>query len=305
MSISIETVINRGFTAWTKNLKISIPFILYVILIGIIWVVFTVLFMVSIIPSLSQLSFGPNMGQEQLTELVTVLTPYAALFAVGVVIITLVSMLIQAFFISGAIGMAKDAALTGRTSYEEIVNSGKTHAINYFLLEILYYLIILVGIVFVIPGILQTGDLTNPDALMQNLPLLGAGFAAWFIYGIVVSIILSVTYYALVVDKLGPIESLKTGVKFFMNNKAAVVILWLVTIVIVAVFNLASALFSPFETLSAIWSVVSTVVSIAVIPAIITVWWTFLYMGKTGWDIKDPDTGELLQTGDENQQTMD
>jgi hypothetical protein len=146
----------------------------------------------------------------------------------------------------------------------------------------LFYLIILAGVIFAIPGILQVGDLTNIDAIMQNLLVLGAGFLLWIAYGIAVSIILTVSYYALVVDKLGPIQALKTGYRFFLNNKTAVVILWLLTIVVIIALNFLSTLFAQFEYLSIIWSIISTVLSIVVIPAVFTIWWTFLYMGKTG-----------------------
>jgi uncharacterized membrane protein len=110
----------------------------------------------------------------------------------------------------------------------------------------------------------------------------------WITYGIAVSIILTVSYYALVVDKLGPIQALKTGYRFFFNNKAAVVILWLLTIVAIVALNSISTLFAQFEYLSIIWSIITNVLGIVVIPAVFTLWWTFLYMGKTGRDVRDP-----------------
>ncbi|AEH60675.1 conserved hypothetical protein [Methanosalsum zhilinae DSM 4017] len=280
MSISIEEVLNRGFSAWTKNLKISVPFILAALVVGIMWIAYMALFVIAVMPSLI---VDPNM-------VVEALRPYLLPFGVGVLVIILISMLIEAFFTAGAIGMAKDVALNGRTSYEEMINSGKTHFFNYFLLQILFYLITLVGAIFVIPGILQIGDITNFDAIIQNLLVIGAGFVLWIIYGIFVSIILAVSYYALVVDKIGPIQAIKTSYRFFMNNKAAVVILWLLTVVVVIALSFIGMLFGFNETLAIIWSVISTIVSIVVIPAVFTLWWTFLYMGKTGHDVRDPKT---------------
>jgi hypothetical protein len=282
MSISIEEVLNQGFTAWTKNLKISVPFILSVIIIGIIWIACMLLFIAAVVPSVA-----PLMAEPIMSDIIEAITPHIMYIGGGFAILLIISSLIEVFFTAGAIGMAKDVALNGRTSYEEMINSGKTHFINYFLLQILFYLIILAGIIFVIPGILQVGDLTNPDAIIQNLLVLGAGFLLWITYGIAVSIILTVSYYALVVDKLGPIQALKTGYRFFLNNKTAVVILWLLTIVVIIALNFLGTLFAQFEYISIIWSIISTVLSIVVIPAVFTLWWTFLYMGKTGRDVRD------------------
>ncbi|AEH61177.1 conserved hypothetical protein [Methanosalsum zhilinae DSM 4017] len=280
MPITIEEVLNRGFKAWTKNLKISVPFILAALVVGIMWIAYMALFVIAVMPSLI---VDPNM-------VVEALRPYLLPFGVGVLVIILISMLIESFFTAGAIGMAKDVTVNGRTSYEEMINSGKTHFFNYFLLYILFYLITLVGIIFVIPGILQIGDITNFDAIIQNLLVIGAGFVLWIIYGIFVSIILAVSYYALVVDKLGPIQAIKASYRFFMDNKAAVVILWLLTVVVVIALSFIGMLFQFNETLAIIWSVISTIVSIVVIPAVFTLWWTFLYMGKTGHDVRDPKT---------------
>jgi hypothetical protein len=277
LPITIEEVLNRGFTAWTKNLKISVPFILSALVAGIIWFAYMILFVIAVMPSM--LTY-PNTE-----NIMAAIGPYLLPFGVGVIVVIVISMLIEAFFSAGAIGMSKDAALNGSTSYEEMINSGKTHFVNYFLLKILYSLITLVGAIFVIPAILQIGDITNFDAIIQNLLIIGAGFALWIIYGIVVSVILSVAYYALVIDNLGPVQALKASYMFFMNNKAAVLILWLLTVVVVIAINFIGMLFASFEYLVIVWNLISTVVSIVIIPAVFTLWWTFLYMGKTGHNV--------------------
>ena len=57
-------------------------------------------------------------------------------------------------------------------------------------------------------------------------------------------------------------------------------------------------LFTPFEYLSILWSAVSTVLSIAVLPAVFTLWWTYLYMGKTGLDVQDPKKLDTLKANE-------
>lgn len=294
MSISLETILNRGFITWTKNLKISLPFILSTIIIGIAWVAYAVIIAVLMVPALSQLSFGPQMNQEEFMGLLSIIGPYIVPLVISLIIMWIITLLIQAFFTTGAIGMSKDAAINGRTSFEEMINSGKKHFFNYFLLQIIYYLITLTGVVFVLPGILQINNFTDPESILPALPVLLVGIGLWIIYSIIVTLILSLTYYALVVDNLGPVKALKTGYRFFFNNKGSVVVLWLVIIAIVVALNVVGAIFTPFESLSVLWSFISTIISVVVVPAVITIWWTFLYMGNTGWEIRDPESGNTL-----------
>lgn len=283
MSITIEEVLSRGLVAWSKNLKISLPFILSVLIVGIVWISYIFLFITAVVPSI-----GPITAEPVMSHIIAALAPHIVLLGVGLLIVLVISLLVQAFFTAGAIGMAKDVAANGRTSYKEMINSGKTHFLNYFILQVLVYLVTLAGIIFLIPGILQIDNFINLDAVMQSLLALGVGFALWVIYSIIISIILAVTYYALVVDKLGPIQAIKAGYRFFLNNKASVVILWLITIVAAIALNVIGVLFTPFEYLSNIWGVVSAVLSVVVLPAVFTLWWTFLYMGKTGRYVDDP-----------------
>lgn len=252
LSISLETVLNRGFITWTKNLKISLPFILSTIIIGIVWAAYAVLIVVSMIPSLSQfsqLSFGSQMNQEEFMELLSMISPYIVPLVISLIIMWIITLLIQAFFTTGAIGMSKDAAVNGRTSFEEMINSGKKHFFNYFLLQIIYYLITLAGVVFVLPGILQIYNFTDPESILPALPALLVGIGLWVIYSIIVTLILSLTYYALVVDNLGPVKALKTGYRFFFNNKGSVVVLWLIIIAIVIALNVVGTIFTPFDSL--------------------------------------------------------
>ncbi|WP_232216883.1 DUF7847 domain-containing protein [Methanohalobium evestigatum] len=278
-------------------MKISLPFILSTIIIGIAWVAYAVIIAVSMIPALSQtsqLSFGPQMNQEEFMELLSMISPYIVPLVISLIIMWIITLLIQAFFTTGAIGMSKDAAINGRTSFEEMINSGKKHFFNYFLLQIIYYLITLAGVVFVLPGILQINNFTDPESILPALPALLVGIGLWIIYSIIVTLVLSLTYYALVVDTLGPVNALKTGYRFFFNNKGSVVVLWLVIIAIVVALNVMGGIFTPFETLSVLWSFISTIISVVVVPAVITIWWTILYMGNTGWEIHDSESGDTL-----------
>lgn len=263
MLVSIRDIISGGFKAWANNLKISVPFIVSVVLIGLLWVAyFSLLFFVLAAPVLSQLTMDTSITFTQLADLFAQLTPYVLPITISLIVIWLISLLIQAFFTAGAIGMIKEVAMTGNTSYEDMVNYGKEHFFNFFVLQILYYLILFVGVIFIVPGIIQITSLPSfePELLLPNIPLLLTGFAVWTLYGIVVMIILSVIYYALVVDKLSPVESIKASYHFFFNNKAEVIVLWLFTAIILVMLNLLSMVFAQFEIISILWGIVNFVI---------------------------------------------
>ena len=70
---------------------------------------------------------------------------------------SLFGMFLQAFFTSGAIGMAK-ASEYGDTVFSDMFRSGSKNAFRMLLTNLMLALISLAGIVFVVPGALTIGD---------------------------------------------------------------------------------------------------------------------------------------------------
>lgn len=297
MSQDIGTVISKGFDTWTKNLNISLPFILNFGINGLLALVaFAIFVVVFVIPELASIGLDPvNISPEQMIGVLSsVVIDHMISIIAGFTVIMIAMMFIQSYFMAGAVGMSKVAAETGDAHLNDMLLYGNQNVVNLFWANILLALITLAGIVFVVPGVLAVDDLglilSNPEETAGSSILFAAGFLVWMLYILVASIILSLVKYALVVEKLDPISALEVGIRFFMGNKLDVFLMWLVLISISVLIGIIGSAISSVPVLSTLWSFADIVISIAVIPPLTTVWWTRLYLGRTGrklYDIND------------------
>lgn len=297
MSQDIGTVISKGFDTWTKNLNISLPFILNFGINGLLALVAFVIFVVVfVMPELASMGLDPvNISPEQMIGVLSsVVIDHMISIIAGFTVIMIAMMFIQSYFMAGAVGMSKVAAETGDAHLNDMLLYGNQNVVNLFWANILLALITLAGIVFVVPGVLAVDDLglilSNPEETAGSSILFAAGFLVWMLYILVASIILSLVKYALVVEKLDPISALEVGIRFFMGNKLDVFLMWLVLISISVLIGIIGSAISSVPVLSTLWSFADIVISIAVIPPLTTVWWTRLYLGRTGrklYDIND------------------
>ncbi|MFQ6119790.1 MAG: hypothetical protein ACE5KE_07875, partial [Methanosarcinales archaeon] len=208
------------------------------------------------------------------------ITEYLSIIVVVVIVSAIIMALIQAFFTAGAIGMAKSATETGRTNLSDMVKFGKQNFINLLLAEIVIVLVIFAGIVFLVPGFFSEKDFTS-------FALIFLGFIIWFIYFLIISIALAVVQYALVIENLGPIDAISTGFKFFMNHKLDVFLVWLVIIAISFGLGIIGQIVGMIPYLNDIWLFVNMLISVIVIYPLMTLWWTRLYMSRTGKPIAE------------------
>lgn len=297
MSQDIGTVISKGFDTWTKNLNISLPFILNFGINGLLALVaFAIFVVVFVMPELSSIGLDPvNISPEQMIGVLSsVVIDHMISIIAGFAVIMIAMMFIQSYFMAGAVGMSKVAAETGDAHLNDMLLYGNQNVVNLFWANILLALITLAGIVFVVPGVLAVDDLglilSNLEETAGSSILFAAGFLVWMLYILVVSIVLSLVKYTLVVEKLDPISALEVGIRFFMGNKLDVFLMWLVLISISVLIGIIGSAISSVPVLSTLWSFADIVISIAVIPPLTTVWWTRLYLGRTGrklYDIND------------------
>jgi hypothetical protein len=294
MNEDIGKIIGEGFGTWKKNLNLAAPFVANVIAI----IIAVIPFAMGLVLVASNISGLPEGSLEGMTpdEIIasigsanigSVLTEIALLIIALIIVIILIS----AFFTAGAIGMARQAIMEGKSRTGTIWPVGRKHFVNFTLISAIMGLISLAGLVFLLPGVLSIPEeaFSNPDALPgiggTAIGLLMAGFILFIIYELALSVALSMASYALVVDDLGPIGSLKAGLEFFRRNKFDVFVLWLVVLAISmslevlgssASVNLASDVqFHP-------WSILTGLVSILVLSPLSTVWYTLLYLSRTG-----------------------
>lgn len=278
----IGKIISNGFETYTKNLNLSIPFILNAVITGIVAVILVIIGFFYFFSS-SLASLKNAAGTEAVVSIIlSIIRQHLFEIILLLVVIFLIVMFIAAFFTAGAIGMAKQATETGKSELSAMMEAGKKNLVNLYLAEILVGLISLAGIVFMVPGAMKV----NISQLMSHentgaILLLVAGFLLWILYLLIISIVLAMVSYALVVDNLDPVGGILTGFRFFTKNKLDVFLLWIITGIIAFVLGLIGQIMGLIPVLSIIWSFIDIFISIVIIPPIVTLWWVRLYMTRT------------------------
>lgn len=279
----IGKIISNGFDAYTKNLNLCVPFILNVFITGFLaLIMFGIGFFLIFYPSLASFKKGAS-PEDIVSSLLPFMMQHIWEIIFMITIIFLIIMLIESFFMAGAIGMAKQATETGKSELSTMMDAGKKNFVNLFLAEILVGLLSLAGIVLMVPGAMKV-DFTalfsprNTDAMI----LLAGGFILWMVYLLIIGLALAVFRYALVVDNLGPIESITTGFGFFKKHWVDVVLLLLIVIAISIVFFIIDQIMAFIPIINFIWPFVSLIISFFILQPLSTIWWVRLYMTGTG-----------------------
>jgi len=165
---------------------------------------------------------------------------------------------------------------------------GRRKFISLLFADIIVGLITLVGLVFLIPGILyaipilRTISEPTPEVFLPAFAAFMIGLLIMCLYMIIISILFALTRYAVVIDDLGAIEGVKKGFNIFRNHKVDVFLLWLVALVISIAASVILGLI-PY-----VGQFLNMAVSIIVIPPLIFIWWSRFYMSIT-----TPETDEL------------
>jgi len=282
----IGAIIGKGFSTWRDNLNLCIPFLLS-----------TALSFLAMMPILTALAaaLGPGQvlnytslenGQNLLAEMAGSLPSLIAAAALSFLMLSLFS----AFFTAGAIGMARVALETGKATTDAMWSSGKKHFARMFLVSILMGLAVVVGIVFLLPGLALLPRPLQPEP--QAVGLLVIGSILFVLYALIVSLVLAVAPYALVVDSTGAVKAMQASIDFFKYNKFDIFILWLVVVALSLGMQMIGSLSvgenAGFQTLS----VITGLVNVLILAPLSAVWWTRLYMVRKGMlkgdEVKDP-----------------
>jgi hypothetical protein len=279
----IGKIISNGFETYTKNLNLSVPFIINVIITGLLSVImFFGGFFYIFGSSLSSLKNATTPGQ-----FISIILPLISQHLLEIVLLIIIYFLIvsffESFFLAGAIGMAQKATETGKSELSSMIEVGKKNVINLYLAGILVGLLSLAGIIFIVPGamkinITQVLSFANTGATL----LLIGGFLLWVVYLVILSLVLAIFTYALVIDNLGPIDGILAGFRFFSRHKLDVFMLWLVIGVIVILLMIIGQVMVAIPVMNIIWPFINMFISILVIPPLTTLWWVRLYMTRTG-----------------------
>ena len=293
MSENLENIITKGFHSWTRNLNICIPLIASYV------VQFTVMFFAAIAVML--LFFGRNLsGMASMTEdeIFDLMSVSIMENLTGAIIIAflvfLILFLFDAYFFAGAVGMSQNATARGDTSVADMFNAGSSNFINIFLANFLIMLMKIAGIIFLVPGAILTRnymEVLESTQFTSGILLLLMGIVMWGIYLLIFSVVLAIVLYSIVIERIGAMDGIIRGYGFFMDNKLSVFALWLVifavSTVVTVIFVFAGEVIALIgsDGLNMIWSLGSQVLVLVTIQPLIMIWWTRLYMVRTGKNI--------------------
>ncbi len=279
MSEDIGKLIGEGFSTWKNNLKLCIPFVLSF--------VFSLLAIVPMIIAFVA-ALGPLENIESLSseEVLARMEGSWPSFIAVFILVLLLEILIGAFFEAGAIGMARKATETGKTQTGAMWSSGRKHFLSMLGMSILTGIITIAGLVFLLPGVLSlprpiTFQNFTPEP--QAMGLLALGFILLAIYVIAISIILAAAPYALVIDDLGPVNAIKAAIRFFSYNKFDVFVIWIIVLAIsIGLQMIGTSVSVGHDSAAQPLSLITGLISLLVLSPLSTVWWTRLYMSRTG-----------------------
>lgn len=276
----IGKLIGEGFGIWRRNLSLCVPFLLAI--------VFSMLAVVPLVAVVAVL-FGSTQNLESITSPEEFISRFGAVLpdlAAAFLVFILVIYLINSYFTAGGIAMAEQAVEEGKTSTQVMWRAGKRHFRDMFVASLLMGLIMLVGLIFLLPGFLSLplSELTNIQTHPNAIGLIALGAVFLTLYLLVMSLVLATVPYALVVDVLGPIEAVKASINFFNYNKFDVFILWIIVVAISLGLQMvvSSAAAAGAEAVQGTLSILVSVVNVLVVAPLANVWWTRLYMSRTG-----------------------
>ncbi len=277
MAEEISKIISNGIDTYTKNTNLCIPFILNIVTITLTAIIITIFSLIYLFGSLPIEEY--NTPEALSLAFISSISHHIYEIAAIVIAGFLIIMYIASFFTSGAIGMARQATETGRTTFSTMMETGKKNALNLFLAEILFLLLAFAGIVFMVPGA-KNVDFTQLS-IGENF-LLMIGFVLWVVYLLILSVVLSAFNYVLVIESLGPVEGILAGFNFFKKSASDVFLIILATIGVSFVFAIIDSIMSLNSILNTIWFFVSLLISVCILSPVMTLWWVRLYMTRTG-----------------------
>ena len=297
---NLENILSGGFHTWSRNINIAVPLIINELIQLFILILSLAIGMLMLlgVNSAEEITL---MSEEELASLLmsSSLDKLPALIIFTILVFGIL-LLFDSYFTAGAIGMGQNATSIGDTTIHDMLSSGGKNFFNVFLANVLLILIKFVGVIFVVPGafiVRNNMELMASDQLIAGILLLAVGFRIWMIYLLILDIIFKPVLYIIVIEKIDTVEGIVQGFRFFMENKLSIFFIWLfiflISIIVNIIFYFISYIisFAGIQELDFAWSFGSQLLIILTLQPLIILWWTRLYMVRTG---KSLYSNELL-----------
>jgi hypothetical protein len=287
-AINFGEILSDGFNTWKKNMVICIPFVLGLAISMAVATCILLPTMFSLFSSIitQAISNPASMSSpETASQIFSIISENLGLLIGMAILLVILIGFIMSFFMAGAIGMAKEAILTGSTNFSHMMTYGKKKFLSYFGASILLGLIMFVGFLFTLPGLISLfaniESLSPTPTPQEALAIMGPFMVGVFlmaIYVIPMSIILALVPYAVVLDDLKAIDGFFKGVQMFWHyNKLNVFFLWLILLIVSIVLGL-------FGMIPYVGSIIVFIISFFIVAPLTTIWWTKLYLTITKKD---------------------
>ena len=280
LNFEFGEIIKGGYKTWKNNFILCIPFIIGGILSAIVAVtIMAITFLSMFWPLIETVLSNPSSISSSgfYSDLYSIITSNLISIIAVFIIIAIIVGLISSFFYSGAIGMAKEALLTGKTNLSHMMDYGKRKYLNYFFASIIVGLIFLIGVLFLIPGILSisseigsSGFTFSSQNITAYFPLI-IGLLIMIPYMVIMSIIFALVSYAVVIDDLSAIEGVKKAFRVFRHNKLNVFLIWLI-------IGFIGFLIGLIGLIPVIGGMLSLIVTFLIVTPLTTIWWSKFYL---------------------------
>jgi hypothetical protein len=223
MKDSLEDIIRKGFGIWRKNPDLALPFLFStlssIILMVALILCFILLFGVPItLDAQRLLEWGSLAVASRILELFTVSVLFYIIFLI-------LNMLISSFFYAGAVGMTKKAIETGRTSLDDMMDTGKRRFLDLLLNQLAITLLSLFAAALFIGVSLGVFALTSAVGFPQQ-PVINFGVRLFTLAELLLSLVFLMSPFFVVLGEFGALGGLTQSYKFFMKNKISVLLMY-------------------------------------------------------------------------------
>ena len=285
MPEGLESVIRECYKVWRKNPVLGAPFLMNAAI-----NVFLIVAFIALVFFL----LNPLKGTGMQFNISMINWGFLLLDILLLMILIFIMHVLSAFFRAGSIGMAKKALETGKTSLDDLAESGRKKFLQIFAARLIIFAAAsIVGLLLLIPQFILQGEYLTMSPIA-------------FV------IVFALVDYAIVLSDIGIVDGLSKGFNFFKANMFETVLLWSFTRVLESAVLLAcvvlgmliigaSTLFMPLGDLSAesiakalgpslmILVIAAGVVVIVFILALsyilsplVTLFFSRFYMGRAG-----------------------
>jgi hypothetical protein len=268
----IDDILREGFRVWKRNLKLILPFLLETA----VYVCIIVLSILAIAFYFGIDIFHPSEEQIERVLANTNLMQILKVLAVYLILLGVTFLIVMVFFKGWEIKSCYDA-IRGELSLKNSLKYTKSIFIRYLLLESLTGCLILVGLVLLaLPFFFVFG--LKPNGLEFVLYLITA-FILLLLYLIIIALLFTYPRYALILSRMGVMESVKFGFSLlrrcFWDTVALYLLIFAFEIVLGIPFEIARFLLD--ESIDIIVDILEFFVSCAVVMPIATLWWVLMY----------------------------